>query len=192
MSLELVSCLGGSVVVLDGIRNVFRGAGKNFSSSAKVAALLHLHHFSKWKTLPCNAGWLVPLFSPFPSPGSIPLPISKEDSSLFRSHLWVSLKEEATQRSHSSKQHLCRVYYFKESLNLHLVFKSKLYIFVGEKQLWSNALGACGIRLTYAKRTQLQKLNYFSLDWEQIYRNGYKSQIWLLIKPDFLIKSSIV
>lgn len=120
---------------------VFRGVGKNFSSSAKPAALLLLHGFLFSKsnqTLLCNIGQLFPSFycsAPFflfplhlgqpnfPSPKMILVsssyPTSKSD-----------LKEEAIQRSNSSEQHLCIVYYLKEPLNLHLVFKSKLYIFM--------------------------------------------------------------
>jgi hypothetical protein len=76
-------------------------------------------------------------------------------------------------------------------LRLHLVFKNKLHIY-GKDSFYINVLGACRIQLTYAKWTQLQKLVYFSLDWEQIYITGYKAHIWILIKPDFLIKSSVV
>ena len=173
----------------------------HFPSSVKLGILLLCHFFplSKSKTFLCNTDWLFPLFYccvAF-SPLLLPLGWSNFPSpkmTLVSSYPTSKSKRRQFKSQRVPKKHLCRVYYFKEPLNLHLVFKSKLYIFMGKKKncLWSNALGACCIRLTYAKRTQLQKLNYFSLDWEQIYRNGYKSQIWLLIKPDFLIKSSIV
>lgn len=48
------------------------------------------------------------------------------------------------------------------SLHLHLVVRRGAHIY-GTNPLWSDALGACCIGLTYAKRTKLQKLNYFLL-----------------------------
>lgn len=195
---------GWPVVTLNWIINIFRRVSGNFFSKTSSFFASSSFFFSskiKPKTYLCNITLLFPIFNCSVSFSPLPLHLGPSN---FPS-LKVTLASSSNPTSESKRQqfkgqtvppkHLCIVYYFKELLNLHLVFKSKLYIFMEKKKkkaLWSNALGACCIRLTHAKRTQLQKLNYFSLDREQIYRNGYKSQIWLLIKPDFLIKSSIV
>lgn len=94
----------------------------------------------KSKTFLCNTGWLFPLiyccvaFSPpllplgwsnFPSPKMTLVSSSYPTSKSKRRQLKGQMVP---------KKDLCRVHHFKDPLNLHLVFKSKLYIFMKKKQ----------------------------------------------------------
>lgn len=113
--------------------------------SAKLAAFLLLHHFFfsskiKPKTYLCNTTLLFPIFNCSVSFSPLPLHLGPSN---FPS-LKVTLASSSNPTSESKREqfkgqtvppkHLCIVYYFKELLNLHLVFKSKLYIFMEKKK----------------------------------------------------------
>lgn len=134
----------GSAVTLDWILNVFKSecAPPLITETSNFIALPSFFPTFKIKAkmLLCNSGRLFPLFyccaafsplllplgwSNFPSPKmtlvSSSYPTSKSKRRQFKGQM-------------VPKKHLCRIYYFKEPLNLHLVFKSKLYIFMEKRK----------------------------------------------------------
>ena len=139
--------VASAAVTLDWTRNVFRRVSAHFPSSVKLEILLLCHFFplSKSKTFLCNTDWLFPLFYccvAF-SPLLLPLGWSNFPSpkmTLVSSYPNSKSKRRQLKGQMVPKKHLCRVYYFKEPLNLHLVFNSKLYIFMGKKKTVSEAM----------------------------------------------------
>lgn len=142
---------GWPVVTLNWIINIFRRVSGNFFSKTSSFFASSSFFFSskiKPKTYLCNITLLFPIFNCSVSFSPLPLHLGPSN---FPS-LKVTLASSSNPTSESKRQqfkgqtvppkHLCIVYYFKELLNLHLVFKSKLYIFM-EKKKKKSSLKQC-------------------------------------------------